>query len=106
MLQVISGDTLGCCRNFVYRFFRRNCSDHTVVPFSIAIKRLSEIVVYKANHCVASLNTAAANVKCEMLQLDRNVDSVAEGLNASFQVSIKFTFFCRKFSNWKGKLAY
>ncbi|CAG9529539.1 unnamed protein product [Cercopithifilaria johnstoni] len=63
----------------------RDCSDHTVIPFSIAIKRLSEIVVYKANQCVASLNTAAANVKCETLQLDRNVDNVVDGLNASFQ---------------------
>ncbi|VDK67554.1 unnamed protein product [Litomosoides sigmodontis] len=63
----------------------RDCSGHTVIPFSIAIKRLSEIVVYKANQCVASLNTAAANVRCETLQLDRNVDNVVDGLNASFQ---------------------
>ncbi|KAL3994578.1 Filamin/ABP280 repeat family protein [Acanthocheilonema viteae] len=63
----------------------RDCSDHTVIPFSIAIKRLSEIVVYKANQCVASLNTAAANVKYETLQLDRNVDNIIDGLNASFQ---------------------
>ncbi|VIO94310.1 Uncharacterized protein BM_BM6188 [Brugia malayi] len=63
----------------------RDCSDHTVIPFSIAIKRLSEIVVYKANQCVVSLNTAAANVKFETLQLDRNVDNVVDGLNASFQ---------------------
>uniref|UniRef100_A0AAF5PXK8 Uncharacterized protein n=1 Tax=Wuchereria bancrofti TaxID=6293 RepID=A0AAF5PXK8_WUCBA len=63
----------------------RDCSDHIVIPFSIAIKRLSEIVVYKANQCVASLNTAAANVKFETLQLDRNVDNVVDGLNASFQ---------------------
>uniref|UniRef100_A0A915PNH2 B box-type domain-containing protein n=1 Tax=Setaria digitata TaxID=48799 RepID=A0A915PNH2_9BILA len=63
----------------------RDCSNHTVIPFSIAIKRLSEIVVYKANQCVASLNTAASNVKYETLQLDRNVDSVVDGLNASFQ---------------------
>ncbi|VDO10338.1 unnamed protein product, partial [Brugia timori] len=64
----------------------RDCSDHTVIPFSIAIKRLSEIVVYKANQCVVSLNTAAANVKFETLQLDRNVDNVVDGLNASFQL--------------------
>lgn len=74
-------------KRFRYKIFRRDCSGHTVIPFSIAIKRLSEIVVYKANQCVASLNTAAANVKCETLQLDRNVDNVVDGLNASFQVS-------------------
>ncbi|MCP9261921.1 Tripartite motif-containing protein 2 [Dirofilaria immitis] len=66
-------------------FSMRDCSDHTVIPFSIAIKRLSEIVVYRANQCVANLNTAAANVKCEIMQLDRNVDNVVDGLNASFQ---------------------
>ncbi|VDM97092.1 unnamed protein product [Thelazia callipaeda] len=63
----------------------RDCSIHTVIPFSIALKRLSEIVLYKANHCIASLNTAAANVKCEALQLDQNVDSIVDGLNSSFQ---------------------
>ncbi len=31
-------------------------SDHTVIPFSIAIKRMSEILVYKANECIAKVN--------------------------------------------------
>ncbi|VDK22755.1 unnamed protein product, partial [Anisakis simplex] len=64
----------------------RSCAEHTVVPFSVAIKRLSEIVVFKAKQCVASLNTAAANVDCETVQLDKNVDRIVEELNASFQV--------------------
>uniref|UniRef100_A0A9J2QAW5 B box-type domain-containing protein n=1 Tax=Ascaris lumbricoides TaxID=6252 RepID=A0A9J2QAW5_ASCLU len=63
----------------------RSCSEHTVVPFSIAIKRMSEIVVFKVKQCVASLNTAAANVECETVQLDRNVDKIVDELNASFQ---------------------
>ncbi|VDN22949.1 unnamed protein product [Gongylonema pulchrum] len=63
----------------------RDCADHTVVPFSIAIKRLSEIVVYKAKLCIASLNTAAVNVDRETSQLDRNVDRVVDEINASFQ---------------------
>ena len=29
--------------------------DHTVIPFSIAIKRMSEIVIYKANECKAKV---------------------------------------------------
>ncbi|KHN86459.1 Tripartite motif-containing protein 2 [Toxocara canis] len=63
----------------------RSCSEHTVVPFSIAIKRMSEIVVFKAKQCVASLNTAAANVECETIQLDKNVDKIVDELNSSFQ---------------------
>lgn len=74
--------------------------DHTVIPFSIAIKRLSEIVVYKAKQCVASLNTAAANVECETEQLDRNVDRVVEELNASFQVNCRLSIFKESFSFW------
>ncbi|VDN58168.1 unnamed protein product [Dracunculus medinensis] len=63
----------------------RSCADHTVVPFSIAIKRMSEIVVFKAKQCIANLNIAAANVDCETKQLDRNVDHIVDDLNSSFQ---------------------
>ena len=30
-------------------------SDHTVIPFSIAIKRMSEILLYKANECTSKV---------------------------------------------------
>ena len=30
-----------------------------MIPFSIAIKRMSEILLYKANECTAKLNTAS-----------------------------------------------
>ena len=30
-------------------------ADHTVIPFSIAIKRMSEILIYKANECTAKV---------------------------------------------------
>ncbi len=32
--------------------------DHTVIPFSIAIKRMSEILIYKANECRAKVSLA------------------------------------------------
>ena len=32
-----------------------NTADHTVIPFSIAIKRMSEILIYKANECTAKV---------------------------------------------------
>ena len=33
-----------------------NTADHTVIPFSVAIKRMSEILIYKANECTAKVN--------------------------------------------------
>ena len=30
-------------------------SDHTVIPFSIAIKRMSEILLYKAKECTTKV---------------------------------------------------
>jgi len=32
-----------------------NTTDHTVIPFSLAIKRMSEILIYKANECRAKV---------------------------------------------------
>ena len=32
-----------------------NTADHTVIPFSVAIKRMSEILIYKANECTAKV---------------------------------------------------
>ena len=31
-------------------------SEHTVIPFSIAIKRMSEILLFKAKQCMENLN--------------------------------------------------
>ena len=33
-----------------------NTADHTVIPFSVAIKRMSEILIYKANECTAKVD--------------------------------------------------
>jgi len=53
---------------------------HTVVPFSVAVRRVAEIVRYKAAAAAAQLDAAAAAVSAEMLQVDvqseRCVDSV------------------------------
>jgi hypothetical protein len=35
--------------------------DHTVIPFSIAIKRMSEILIYKANECTAKVRRTAGH---------------------------------------------
>ena len=41
-------------------------ADHTVIPFSIAIKRMSEILIYKANECTAKLDEATDIVNAEI----------------------------------------
>ena len=37
----------------------RGASAHTVIPFSIAIKRMSEILLYKASQCMKNLLKAS-----------------------------------------------
>lgn len=59
--------------------------DHTVIPFSIAIKRMSEILIYKANECTSKLNTAADVVTAEMHRLDHNADQSFNVVNQLFQ---------------------
>eukprot|EP00095_Tigriopus_kingsejongensis_P011158 maker-scaffold259_size234575-snap-gene-1.18 protein:Tk11158 transcript:maker-scaffold259_size234575-snap-gene-1.18-mRNA-1 annotation:"tripartite motif-containing protein 3" len=62
-----------------------NNVDHTVIPFSIAIKRMSEILIYKANECRAKLNEANDVVHEEIHQLDHNTDTAFEAINSHFQ---------------------
>ena len=38
-----------------------NTADHTVIPFSVAIKRMSEILIYKANECTAKVDILIEN---------------------------------------------
>ena len=45
-------------------------ADHTVIPFSIAIKRMSEILIYKANECTAKLDAATEIVNAEIHRFD------------------------------------
>lgn len=33
-----------------------NSCEHTIIPFSIAIKRMSEILLYKANECISKVS--------------------------------------------------
>ena len=45
-------------------------ADHTVIPFSIAIKRMSEILIYKANECTAKLDAATEIANAEIHRFD------------------------------------
>lgn len=33
----------------------KNC-EHTIVPYSVAIKRMAEILIYKANECLSKVS--------------------------------------------------
>ena len=59
--------------------------EHTVIPFSIAIKRMSEILLYKANECTAKLNAASEVVTEEMHRLDHSADTSFASVNALFE---------------------
>lgn len=63
----------------------RGASEHTVIPFSIAIKRMSEILLYKAHLCIKNLNSAYDNVSTEMHHLESAVEKTVESINRSFQ---------------------
>jgi len=59
--------------------------EHTVIPFSVAIKRMSEILLYKANECTAKLNTASEVVTQEMHLLDHSADNSFASVNELFE---------------------
>ncbi|CAG0887161.1 unnamed protein product [Darwinula stevensoni] len=61
------------------------CEEHTVIPFSIAMKRMSEILLYKAKECINKLNQANESVSLEINRLDRNVERAKEAVEQSFQ---------------------
>ncbi|XP_041377656.1 tripartite motif-containing protein 2-like [Gigantopelta aegis] len=63
----------------------RGASEHTVIPFAIAIKRMSEILLYKAHLCIKNLNNAYENVSEELRRLEHSVDRTLDQINRSFQ---------------------
>ncbi|XP_076451845.1 tripartite motif-containing protein 2-like [Babylonia areolata] len=63
----------------------RGASEHTVIPFAIAIKRMSEILLFKAHLCIKNLNSAYDAVSEELRQLELSVDKTLDSINRSFQ---------------------
>jgi tripartite motif-containing protein 2/3 len=57
---------------------------HTVVPFAVAIRRVSEILQYKSAHCIRNLDAAAEAVEREMRYLDDSVEQCIESVNQVF----------------------
>lgn len=58
---------------------------HTVVPFSIAVKRMSEILLYKSQLCLSKLDAAADAVSAEITRLDAAAEEVTDQVEASFR---------------------
>lgn len=59
-------------------------SEHTVIPFSIAIKRMSEILLYKANECISKLSQAEDAVNSEIQRLEMATQQCLDGLESTF----------------------
>jgi len=59
--------------------------DHTVIPASIAIKRMSEILNHKANECMGKFEEAIKIVTEEIHRLDHNAAAAFENINTVFE---------------------
>ncbi|XP_076251395.1 tripartite motif-containing protein 2-like isoform X4 [Rhynchophorus ferrugineus] len=62
-----------------------NSCEHTIIPFSIAIKRMSEILLYKANECISKLTQAQEGVTAELNKLTNAKDKCIEHIESTFQ---------------------
>ncbi|XP_050351228.1 tripartite motif-containing protein 2-like isoform X1 [Nymphalis io] len=58
--------------------------DHTVVPFSIALKRMSEILLYRANECLSKLGSARDAVASELRRLEAAASAADEAIDRHF----------------------
>uniref|UniRef100_A0A0A9XTU7 Tripartite motif-containing protein 3 n=2 Tax=Lygus hesperus TaxID=30085 RepID=A0A0A9XTU7_LYGHE len=78
-------DTVFCgqCTSGSHSSSGANC-EHTVIPFSIAIKRMSEILLYKANECISKLTEAEDAVKSEVNRLEAATRTCLERVESLF----------------------
>lgn len=65
------------------------CTEHTIIPFSIAIKRMSEILLYKANECISKLTQAQESVSTELRRLDTAMEKCMTNVDNEFADIIK-----------------
>ena len=59
-------------------------SSHTIVPFSIATARMSEILSFRATECRAKLSRANSTVLEEIHRLDHSADDSFTSVNMIF----------------------
>ncbi|XP_078053205.1 tripartite motif-containing protein 2 isoform X1 [Augochlora pura] len=60
------------------------CTEHTIIPFSIAIKRMSEILLYKANECISKLTQAQDSVSTELQRLEASKERCLNAVDNEF----------------------
>ncbi|XP_072387490.1 tripartite motif-containing protein 2-like isoform X1 [Diabrotica undecimpunctata] len=79
-------DTVFCtlCTGGSHNDTTTSC-EHTIIPFSIAIKRMSEILLYKANECISKLSQAQEGVSAELGRLDTAKETCLDKINETFQ---------------------
>ncbi|XP_031349820.1 tripartite motif-containing protein 3-like isoform X3 [Photinus pyralis] len=80
-------DTVFCtiCTGGSHNDSTSTCAEHTIIPFSIAIKRMSEILLYKANECISKLSQAQEGVAKELQRLNDSKEACLEKVNSTFQ---------------------
>ncbi|KAK4875335.1 hypothetical protein RN001_011757 [Aquatica leii] len=80
-------DTVFCtlCTGGSHNDSTSTCAEHTIIPFSIAIKRMSEILLYKANECISKLSQAQEGVGKELQRLNESKETCLEKVNVTFQ---------------------
>jgi hypothetical protein len=59
-------------------------ADHIIIPFSIALKRITEIYFFKSSQCINSFNLALANVQNEIVNLNQNVEQMSNHVEHAF----------------------
>ena len=57
---------------------------HNVVPFAIAIRRVTEIMQYKATQCTSNLDAAAAAVNAELRRVDAEAERCVDAINCAY----------------------
>ncbi|CAJ0920462.1 unnamed protein product, partial [Mesorhabditis belari] len=63
----------------------KKCSQHTVIPLAIALKRMSEIMLYRTKSRLKALEQAQTAINEEIRLLDTNADTIVDQINSAFQ---------------------
>lgn len=79
-------DTVFCtvCTGGTHARTSPGCTEHTIIPFSIAIKRMSEILLYKANECISKLTQAQDSVSTELQRLEASTERCLNAVDTEF----------------------
>ncbi|XP_046745215.1 tripartite motif-containing protein 2-like isoform X2 [Diprion similis] len=79
-------DTVFCtvCTGGSHAGTSPGCTEHTIIPFSIAIKRMSEILLYKANECISKLTQAQDSVSAELRRLETATERCLNAVDTEF----------------------